>query len=175
MISLSQKEQMLLEDQKSHEEMCIKKYNACAEQAKDPALKELFSSLAREEEQHLDTVNQILSGQVPSMSSSSSSSSSNSSNLSNSSSLSFLSGMSNSAGTSTSSSLEGQFSSQNDKDLCSDLLATEKYVSSAYDTTIFECSDSRVRDALNHIQKEEQEHGKAIFDYMNQNGMYNVK
>lgn len=171
MISLSQKEQMLLQDQKSHEELCIKKYNACAQQAKDPVLQELFSSLAREEEQHLDTINQILGGKVPNMSSSSNSSSSSSSQTS----LYSSSQSGISAGTSTSSSLEGQFSSQNDKDLCSDLLATEKYVSSAYDTTIFECTDSRVRDVLNHIQKEEQEHGKALFDYMNQNGMYNVK
>lgn len=74
MVKLSQKETMMLKDQKGHEEICIKKYNACASQAKDPALKQLFSSLAKQEEQHLNTINQILSGQVPSMSSSSSSS-----------------------------------------------------------------------------------------------------
>lgn len=165
MLNLSQKEQMLLKDQKSHEEMCIKKYNAASEQAKDPVLKQLFSSLASEEEQHLDSINQILSGQLPSMSSSGSSSSSQ--EFSNSSNSSF--------GVSTSSSLEGQFNSQTDADLCADLLTTEKYISSAYDTTIFECSQDSVRNALNHIQKEEQEHGKAIFDYMSANGMYSVE
>jgi len=37
---------------------------------------------------------------------------------------------------------------------------------------VFEFSDTAVRDALNHIQKEEQEHGDKIYKYMAQNGMY---
>ena len=37
----------------------------------------------------------------------------------------------------------------------------------------FEFTENNIRDVLNHIQKEEQEHGKAIYDYMAQNGMYN--
>ncbi|WP_215828784.1 spore coat protein [Pelorhabdus rhamnosifermentans] len=32
-----------------------------------------------------------------------------------------------------------------------------------------------VRQALNHIQKEEQEHVEGIFNYMNSHGMYNVQ
>ena len=62
---------------------------------------------------------------------------------------------------------------QQDAFLCTDLLSNEKYVSSSYDTSIFEFRDSSIRSALNHIQKEEQEHGKMIYDYMAQNGMYN--
>ena len=65
-LKLSQKEQMLLQDQKSHEEICIKKYNTYANQAQDPQLKQLFSSLAQQEQQHLNTINQILAGKVPS-------------------------------------------------------------------------------------------------------------
>ncbi|MHB8129961.1 MAG: spore coat protein, partial [Mobilitalea sp.] len=59
-----------------------------------------------------------------------------------------------------------------DKDLCIDALMTEKYVSGAYDTAIFEFKDAKVRDVLNHIQKEEQKHGEAIFCYMQSKGMY---
>ena len=59
--------------------------------------------------------------------------------------------------------------------MCSDLLMTEKYVSGTYDTTIFEFRDTNVRDVLNHIQKEEQKHGEAIFQYMESKGMYNVQ
>ena len=59
-----------------------------------------------------------------------------------------------------------------DKDLCTDMLMTEKYVSGAYDTAIFEFKDAKVRDVLNHIQKEEQKHGEAIFCYMQSKGMY---
>jgi spore coat protein CotF len=59
-----------------------------------------------------------------------------------------------------------------DKELCTDMLMTEKYVSGAYDTAIFEFKDAQVRDVLNHIQKEEQKHGEAIFTYMQNKGMY---
>ena len=62
-----------------------------------------------------------------------------------------------------------------DKEICSDLLMTEKYVSGTYDTTIFEFRDTQVRDILNHIQKEEQKHGESIFKYMESKGMYNVQ
>ena len=56
--------------------------------------------------------------------------------------------------------------------LCSDLLADEKHVSSLYNTCVFEFKDTSIRDTLNHIQKEEQEHGKLIYDYMSKNNMY---
>ena len=59
-----------------------------------------------------------------------------------------------------------------DKMLCQDSLSTEKYVSSTYDTTIFEFRDTNARQVLNHIQKEEQEHGEKIYNYMSQHGMY---
>ena len=59
--------------------------------------------------------------------------------------------------------------------MCSDLLMTEKYVSGSYNTTIFECRDTEVRDVLNHIQKEEQKHGEAIFKYMESKGIYSVQ
>ena len=56
--------------------------------------------------------------------------------------------------------------------LCRDALSTEKHVSSVYDTSVFEFRDQPARDALGHIQSEEQEHGKQIYDYMSANGMY---
>src|SRR5690606_6150332 len=74
------------------------------------------------------------------------------------------------------SSFQGQNQSsgyQADQDLCTDMLMTEKYVSGAYDTAIFEFRDPQVRQVLNHIQKEEQQHGEAIFNYMQSMGMYN--
>ncbi len=62
---------------------------------------------------------------------------------------------------------------QTDAALCNDMLMTEKYVANAYNTAIFEFVDSNVRQVLNHIQKEEQQHGEGIFNYMSSNGMYN--
>ena len=66
-VNLSQKERMLLEDQKSHEEICIEKYTNYANQAQDPELKQLLRTYAGEEQQHYDTINQILSGTIPNM------------------------------------------------------------------------------------------------------------
>lgn len=148
-ITLTQKERLLLEDQKSHEEMCIKKYTDYANQAQDPKLKQLFQQHAQQEQEHLNTINQILSGQVPSMNN----------------------GQQGQSGQ-QSKSFASSSSSKQDKDLCQDMLMTEKYVSSTYNTTIFECIDTNVRQVLNHIQKEEQQHGEDIFNYMQSNGMY---
>lgn len=62
---------------------------------------------------------------------------------------------------------------QDDAMLCNDMLMTEKYVSGTYDTAIFESVNPNIRQALQHIQKEEQQHGEGIFNYMQQHGMYN--
>ena len=150
-INLSQKETMLLEDQKKHEEMCIQKYSNYANQAQDQELKQLFDTYAKEEQQHLNTIIQILSGQVPNI----------------------QQGHNNQQKQQKTS--QGTMTNQSDATLCADLLMTEKFVSGAYNTAIFECVDTKVRDALNHIQKEEQKHGEGIFNYMNSHGMYNVK
>jgi spore coat protein CotF len=64
---------------------------------------------------------------------------------------------------------------QSDIELCKDVLMTEKYVSNTYDTAIFEFRDTNIRNALNHIQKEEQQHGEGVFNYMYSKGMYNVE
>ncbi len=61
---------------------------------------------------------------------------------------------------------------QNDCYLCTDLLSSEKHASALYDTCIFEFKDENARTLLNSIQKAEQGHGKALYDYMSVNGMY---
>lgn len=165
-MNLSQKERMLLEDQKSHEEICIKKYESFAQQARDPQLKQLFNSYKTQEQNHLNTIQQMLNGQVPNMSSQQQ----NQQNQQNQQSMGqYGMGIQNSQGS------QGFMQNQQDAELCQDALMTEKYVSSTYNTTIFECADSSVRQALNHIQKEEQQHGEGIFNYMKSKGMYNTQ
>jgi spore coat protein CotF len=151
-ITFTQKERMLLEDLKSHEQLCISKYGTYANQAQDPELKQLFNTYAGEEQQHLNTLNQIASGQVPNV------------------------GQGQQAKSqATQPAPKTNINSQNDAKLCSDLLMTEKYVASSYNTAIFEFRDTNVRQVLNHIQKEEQQHGEGIFNYMQSKGMYNVQ
>lgn len=158
MPNLTQKEKYLLQDQKGHEEICIKKYNEYANQAQDPQLKQLFANHAQKEQEHLNTINQILNGQVPNINQSGQSQPQNQQQMQQGSPGS-QSGMKN----------------QNDSDMCTDILMTEKYVSSAYNTAIFEFEDHNIRQALNHIQGEEQEHGEAVFKYMQSKGMYNMQ
>lgn len=151
-ITLTQKERMLLEDQKSHEQICIEKYCNYANLTNDNQLKQICKANEQAERSHLDTINQLLSGNVPDMNQ-----------------------QQNQNPVQSMSNSQASVSNMSDKDMCSDLLMTEKYVSGAYDTTIFEFKDTNVRDILNHIQKEEQKHGESIFQYMNSNGMYNIQ
>lgn len=149
-ITLSQKERLLLEDLKSHEEICILKYSNYANQAQDAQLKQLCKNNEQIERTHLDTINQLLSGTVPQMNQ-----------------------QKNQSSTQTPGAAKQTPSNISDKDICSDLLMAEKYVSGTYDTAIFEFKDTEVRDVLNHIQKEEQKHGETIFQYMESKGLYN--
>ena len=66
-ITLTQKERMLLEDQKSHEQICIEKYSNYANQVKDTQLKQICKANEQVERNHLDTINQLLSGKIPDM------------------------------------------------------------------------------------------------------------
>lgn len=160
-ITLSQKERMLLEDQKKHEQICIEKYTNYANQAKDSQLKQIFNANGQVERTHLDSINQLLSGKIPQMNQQQNQSSGQAAT--------------NQGSTSNMNNAQSGGVNLSDADMCTDLLMTEKYVSGTYDTTIFEFRDTRVRDVLNHIQKEEQKHGEAISQYMESKGMYNVQ
>jgi spore coat protein CotF len=151
-ITITERERKLLEDQKSHEEVCIRKYNSYAAQAKDPELKQMFQAFAAQEQEHLNTINQMLAGTVPDM----------------------QQGQQKQAQQQGQQVQGGQntMADQGDEVLCRDLLMTEKYVSGAYNTAIFEFSDTNARQTLNHIQKEEQQHGEGIMNYMKKKGIY---
>lgn len=158
-ITLTQKERLLLEDQKSHEQICIEKYTNYANQAQDPQLKQIFNLQAQDERTHLASINQLLSGTIPQMGQQQNQNSSQN--------------MANQNSAPTMNTTQVNTANVSDADMCKDLLMTEKYVSGTYDTTIFEFRDTRVRDVLNHIQKEEQKHGETIFQYMESKGLYN--
>ena len=64
-ITFTQKEMQLLEDQKTHEQICIEKYTNYAARAQDNKLKQIFNANAQVEREHLNSINQLLSGQIP--------------------------------------------------------------------------------------------------------------
>ena len=148
-MQLTQKETTLLKDLKDQEQLCIDKYTKHAGCAVDPQLKALFNGIAGTEKKHLETLIQIENGTVP------------------------PAGNANDPlPTFTKNYTAQNADMKNDCYLCTDLLTTEKHASHLYDTCIFEFKDQGVRKVLSHIQEEEQQHGKSIYDYMATNGMY---
>ena len=153
-MNLKQKEQDLLKDLIGQEQLCIDKYGKASAQARDPQLKSLFSDIAGVEQRHKQTLTQIAGGTVPNMGGGA--------------------GSADFAGR-TFAATYGTADDENKKNdcfLCSDLLATEKHASHLYDTCVFEFCDAGVRSVLNDLQTQEQEHGKAIYEYMATNNMY---
>lgn len=158
MLNLNDKERMLLQDEKAGEELCIEKYKKYSEEASDPELKNLFKELTSKEEDHLKTLNQMLTGTVPTLNTQQKQQNQQNSNTNVS---------------SANVDNKNQINFKQDKIICQDSLAGEKYVSSTYNSTIFEMRDTNARQVLNHIQKEEQEHGEKIYNYMQSHNMYN--
>ena len=148
-MTLTQKEMSLFKDLKDQEQLCIDKYTKHAECAVDPQLKNLFSQLASAENQHLQGLCQLEQGTVPQQN-----------------------GTNNQMPTFTKFHNAENEDKKNDCYLCTDLLTGEKGVSSLYNTCIFEFVDENARTYLNSIQKQEQNHGKMIYDYMTANAMY---
>ncbi len=176
-MNFSQKERTLLEDQKNHEKICIQKYSNYASLAQDPQLKTIFQQNGQTEQEHYNTLDQLLKGQMPQMQQSGSQGSSSQQGSQQQSGSQQMQMKAQQMSQSSNFMPKGQSQNYNnsDKDLCTDMLMTEKYVSGAYNTAIFEFRDPQVRNILNHIQKEEQQHGESIFKYMENNGMYQVK
>lgn len=149
-MQLTQKETMLLKDLKDEEQLCADKYAKHSSCAVDPQLKNLFSMISSIERGHYDTLCSIEGGNTPQPS-----------------------GSSNGAPSFTATYTgDNSPDKQADAYLCTDLLASEKHASHLYDTCVFEFNDENIRNTLNHIQKEEQQHGKMLYDYMKINGMY---
>ena len=130
-MTLTPKENSLLCDLKTQEQICIEKYGKYSCEACDPQLKTLFNSIKTTEQGHLDTINRIMGGEEVKMP----------------------------AAAPTAAKWTGTPSScpmdqkNHDKFLCNDTLSMEKHVSGLYDTSIFEFNSPVLRDTLNHIQK----------------------
>lgn len=150
-MQLNQKESSLIKELKEQEVLCIERYEKASCNAVDGQLKGLFTNLADQERTHLETLTQIENGTVPPV----------------------PSGGETPLPTFTPVYTSAQSpDKKNDCFLCTDLLTGEKHVSGLYDTSIFEFRDDNARNMLNHIQKDEQNHGKMIYNYMSVNNMY---
>lgn len=154
MTTWTSKEASLLEDLKKQEQLCVEKYDQYARKASESELQTIFSSIRDIEQQHLQVITGMITGQLPE---------------------------SQPQGTkqgrpSTVPPPQGQAAKtpawQQDAYLCQDALCTEKQVSSVYDTAVFEFRTPAARQALNEIQRAEQHHGEMLYAYMARRGMY---
>ncbi|WP_461204903.1 spore coat protein [Clostridium sp. DL1XJH146] len=164
MVTWTNKERTLLEDARADEEVCMKKYTNYASITNDPQLKQILTDHANAEQEHFDTLNQMLNGTVPDMNAQQQSQPNQQTTQSQ--------PTQQQANIPVQPTQAPAMQIAEDKKICQDLLMTEKYVSTAYNTSIFEFKDQNARDVLNHIQKEEQEHGYDLYNYMEQHGMY---
>lgn len=150
-MKLSPKEKTLLQDLQKQEALCIEKYKFYAKQAKDEGLKDLFTTIGKTEKTHYESLGEVLNGKVPEVGNKKSQAASY-------------------QPTSNYKSGESQ-NKKHDEFLCTDSISTEKYVSSTYDNDLFHFSSIDIRELLNDIQTEEQNHAEMIYLYKSANNM----
>ncbi len=152
MMVLKEKEITALKDLQTQEQTCIEKYGKYSREAKDPVLKDLFQTLQKKEQKHYDSLEQVITGEVPQCD------------------------CNDSDGkdynpTATYMSMDNSEDKQSDCFLATDCIATEKLVSGEYNTDVFIFSDAKIRKLLADIQIEEQNHAEMLFKYKTVNAM----
>ncbi|MBP3325877.1 MAG: ferritin-like domain-containing protein [Coprococcus sp.] len=151
-MQLKEKEISVLKDLQTQEKECIEKYERYKQQAKDPELKQLFETLKQKEQQHYDSLEQVINGTVPSVNCNDSDGE-------------------NYQPKATYSMTEESEDKKSDCFLATDCIASEKLVSGEYNTDVFVFGDSKVRKLLADIQIEEQNHAEMLYKYKTANAM----
>ncbi len=100
-------------------------------------MKNLFHRIGNEEQEHFDSLAQVLKGEVPNVEAA-------------------RSGMEGFSPTTTYEAGDNSENKRHDQFLCTDTIATEKLVSGTYNTELFAFGAAAIRRLLNHIQTEEQ-------------------
>lgn len=149
---LTEQETTTLKELQSQEKICMDHYNMCANSAKDEGLRDLFSQIAKDEQEHFRVLGKLMEGEVPKMPES---------HLD----------ASNYHPAASYDNTSNQGDKQHDEILCSDSIGNEKLVSTDYNTGLFRFGSNEVRKVLNRIQTQEQEHAEMIYKYKQQNGM----
>ena len=149
---LTEKETATVKDLQQQEKTCIEKYQRYSGEAKDPVLRDLFKTLQGKEQEHYNSLQQVLSGSVPSCN------------------CNDTEGR-NYSPTATYDKMSDSADKKTDNFLATDCIASEKLVSSEYNTNVFCFKDSNMRKLLADIQVEEQNHAEMLYKYKTVNGM----
>lgn len=151
-MELKEKEISALKDLQSQEKTCIEKYQRYSKEAKDPELKNLFKLLAEKEQEHYNSLEQVISGTVPQCDCNDSDGK-------------------NYNPTATYKTMDNSEDKKTDCFLATDCIASEKLVSGEYNTDVFVFGNSAIRKLLADIQVEEQNHAEMLWKYKTANGM----
>lgn len=149
-MKLNPKEQQLVNELKNQEELCVRKYNFYASQAKDPELKSLFKKISGYEQNHYDMLDSLSKGETPVIKVRKP-----------------LAAKYEPRGVYSCDPASKEF----DKFLCTDIIATEKYIATAYNNDLFYFASTDVRNVLNAIMTDEQNHAEMIWKYKVANKM----
>ncbi|WP_313526176.1 ferritin-like domain-containing protein [Anaerotignum sp.] len=149
---LKEAEKQEIKKLQQQEQTCVQKYEKYSQDAKDPVLKELFLTIKKDEEKHYQTLEQILTGIVPSCDCNDSKGK-------------------NYKPIATYNQLDNSEDKKSDNFLATDSIGTEKMVSSGYNSGVFAIANSDIRKVLADIQIEEQNHADMIYKYRVANGM----
>ena len=149
---LKEKERTAICDLQTQEKTCVQKYAKYAQQAKDPELQKLFNQLSSMEQEHYNSLQQVLDGNVPEVDVNDNSGANYTPNP-------------------TYDTLTDSEDKKNDCFLATDCIGTEKLVSSEYNTDVFVFENSKIRKLLADIQVEEQNHAEMLWKYKTANGM----
>ncbi len=151
-MQLTEQETAVIRDLQTQEKTCVEKYRFYESSAHDQELKNLFRRLGDEEQEHFDSLGELLSGTVPNIPQA-------------------TTGTEGFSPKATYSASDNSEAKKHDQFLCTDSISTEKLVSSTYNNDLFRFAATGVRKLLNHIQTEEQNHAEMIYKYKTANGM----
>lgn len=148
-MKLKAEEKMLVENLITEEELCTEKYKFYAKQAKDTQLKELFERIGKNEREHFNLLNDLKTGRVSEE---------------------------KKEARAEDYEPKGEYKGsaadkRHDEFLCTDSIATEKYVASAYNNDLFRFASVEARNLLNRIETDEQNHAEMLYLYKSANGM----
>lgn len=151
-MQLTEAETNVIKDLQTQEKTCVEKYRFYEASANDRQLKNLFRHIGDEEQEHFESLGEVLKGSVPDVKAA-------------------QTGMEGYNPTVTYSAGDNSEEKKHDQFLCTDSIATEKLISSTYNNDLFRFAATNVRKLLNHIQTEEQNHAEMIYKYKTANGM----
>ncbi len=184
---LTQREKLMLKDALQHEKICIAKYGGYARGLQDQELAQMFDTLQKQEEKHAQTISSLLGEPMAGGQSQAGAQSKmevgqigagagqmGMAQASMGQADMMHPGMSQAGMGRTGTAASPQaITGLSDQQTLEDMLMTEKYVADNYNMTVLESASPQVRQALQHIQKEEQQHAEQIFNAMDERGWYN--